>query len=151
MAKKTYSGQHENRGEREAGDKDSNDGGLTRSERRRIQAAGTGIVISRNRLGGAGAVELRRNRLGGAGAVELRRGNRLDVFGGLGEGFFAPTDYTDYFDLSPTDEAAADKLTASLVAPSTVQPFRPFSISWGVTEPGGGGALASELLSGERG
>ena len=85
----------------------------------RIQTAGPGIVISRNRLGGAGA-------------VELRRGNRLDVFGGLDERILAPP---DYFDLAPIDEAAADKLTAALVAPGTVQPFRPFSISWEVMGP----------------
>jgi len=71
---------------------------------RRIQAAGSGIVISRNRLGGAGA-------------VELRRGHRLDVFGGPEERLLAPP---DFFDLSPIDEAAADKLTATLVVPSTV-------------------------------
>jgi len=91
----------------------------TRSESRLSRAAG-GISISRNRLGGAGA-------------VELRRGNRLDIFGGLGEEIVVPR---DFFDLSTEDEDAAEKLTAALVAPSSVYPFRRFSISWEVAGPG---------------
>lgn len=86
---------------------------------RRIQAAGSDIAISRNRLGGAGA-------------VELRRGHRLDVFGGLEERIFAPP---DFFDLSSIDEDAASKLTATLVVPSTVRPYRRFDVLWEVTGP----------------
>lgn len=87
---------------------------------RRIQSAGSEIVVSRNTLGGAGA-------------IELRRGNRLDVFGGPEEGLLAPLDSA--FDLSPQDEDAADQLTATLVLPSTVQPFKRFLISWEVKGP----------------
>lgn len=60
----------------------------------RIQTAGSGITITQNRLGGAGA-------------VELRRDNRIDLFGGLDDLVMVPV---DYFDLSPIDEDAADKL-----------------------------------------
>jgi len=91
-----------------------------------IQAASTGIAVSQNRLGGAGA-------------VELRRGNRLDLFGSLLDTPFGPPGIVDVppnpFDLSPADEAAADQLKAALVAPSFVQPFRPFSIGWQVQGP----------------
>jgi hypothetical protein len=95
--------------------------GLSPSESGRIQAGGIAGVLSSQ------------DRLGGAGAVELRRGNRLDIFGDFGREIWVPD---DPFDLSPADEAAADKLTGALVAPSTVKPFQPFSLPWEVTGPG---------------
>ena len=102
-------------------DKARYDKGLSPSESRRIQAGGTAGLFTSH------------NRLGGAGAVELRRGNRLDVFGDFGGVIWVPD---DPFDLSPADEAAADKLTGTLVVPNTVKPCQPFSVSWEVIGPG---------------
>jgi hypothetical protein len=72
------------------------------------------------------------NWLSGDGTIALQRNNRIDLIGDPNGPILPPR---DFFDLSPLDQAAADKLTSSLTAPAMVQPFQPFNTRWEVTGP----------------